>query len=130
MAQVCAIDIAHSKVLGDVPILGLGWAAPKVGNRALSSWVEEQENLRILRVRVPIDSVANLPPDWLWSILSGGYRHVGTEISLSNTHLHKKGVVKSDDGNSPNHNLQMYLHNIDPSRDVALMNKVRPALSC
>lgn len=28
------------------------------------------------------------------------------------------------DGNSPNHNLQMYLHNIDPTRDVALMNKV------
>lgn len=28
------------------------------------------------------------------------------------------------DGNSPNHNLEQYLHNLDPTRDVALMNKV------
>lgn len=33
-------------------------------------------------------------------------------------------VFASADGNSPNHNLQQYLHNIDPTRDVALMNKV------
>lgn len=34
-------------------------------------------------------------------------------------------TTTSAEGNSPNHNLQMYLHNIDPTRDVALMNKVR-----
>ncbi|CAN0241406.1 unnamed protein product [Ectocarpus sp. 13 AM-2016] len=60
----------------------------------------------------------------MWSITAGGYKHMGTEITLDNTHLHEAGVVKSDDGNSPNHNLQQYLHNIDPTRDVALMNKV------
>lgn len=27
-------------------------------------------------------------------------------------------------GNSPNHNLEMHLHCIDPTRDIALMNKV------
>lgn len=59
MAQLCAIDIAHSKVLGDVPILGLGWAAPKIGNSALSRWVEKQDNLRILRIKVPADLVSN-----------------------------------------------------------------------
>lgn len=32
------------------------------------------------------------------------------------------------EGNSANHNLEMYLHNIDPTRDVALMNKVRSPL--
>ncbi|CAM9520983.1 unnamed protein product [Ectocarpus sp. 6 AP-2014] len=124
MAQHCAVDLAHSRVLGDVPILGLGWAAPKGGNAALAAWVAKQPNLRILRVRVPIDFVTNVPPDWMWSITTGGYKHMGTEITLDNTHLHKAGVVKSDDGNSPNHNLQQYLHNIDPTRDVALMNKV------
>lgn len=59
MAQHCAVDLAHSKILGDVPILGIGWAAPKVGNSALAAWVAKQPNLRILRIRVPIDSVAN-----------------------------------------------------------------------
>lgn len=39
-----------------------------------------------------------VPPDWLWSIFSGGYQHMGTEITLGNTHLHKKGVVKGDGG--------------------------------
>lgn len=69
MSQLCAIDIAHSKVLGDVPILGIGWAAPKVGNSALAGWVRERENLRILRIKVPIDSVANsefMPSLWWW----------------------------------------------------------------
>lgn len=37
-----------------------------------------------------------MPPDWLWTIFSGGYKHMGTEITLGNTHLHKKGVVKGD----------------------------------
>lgn len=59
MAQHCAVDLAHSRVLGDVPILGLGWAAPKGGNAALAAWVAKQPNLRILRVRVPIDFVTN-----------------------------------------------------------------------
>eukprot|EP00903_Cladosiphon_okamuranus_P014526 g13473.t1 len=124
MAQTCAVNLAHSKILGDTPILAIAWAAPKIGNSALSAWVTKQPHLRILRVRVPIDNVCNVPPDWLWTIFSGGYKHMGTEITLRNEHLHKKGVVKSDDGNSPNHNLQQYLHCIDPTRDVALMNKV------
>lgn len=32
------------------------------------------------------------------------------------------------DGFSNNHNLEMYLHNIDPARDVALMNKASGGL--
>lgn len=59
MAQHCAVDLAHSKILGDTPVLGLAWAAPKIGNSALSAWVEKQPNLRILRVRIPVDSVCN-----------------------------------------------------------------------
>lgn len=39
-----------------------------------------------------------VPPDWLWSVFSGGYKHMGTEITLGNTHLHKKGVVKGEGG--------------------------------
>ncbi|CAN0281450.1 unnamed protein product [Pylaiella littoralis] len=124
MAQHCAVDLTHSKILRDVPILAIAWAAPKIGNGALAAWAGEQPHLRILRIRNPIDSVCSVPPDWLWSIFSGGYKHMGTEISLSNTHLHEEGVVKGDEGNSPNHNLQQYLYNIDPTRDVALMNKV------
>lgn len=34
----------------------------------------------------------------MWGITTGGYKHMGTEITLANTHLHKAGVVKSDGG--------------------------------
>lgn len=34
-------------------------------------------------------------------------------------------VLVFAEGNSPNHALEMYLHVIDPTRDVVLMNKVR-----
>lgn len=59
MCQHCAVDLAHSKILGDVPILGLAWAAPRIGNSALSDWVKKQPNLRILRITIPIDTVCN-----------------------------------------------------------------------
>lgn len=59
MAQLCAVHLARDKVLGDVPILGIGWASPKLGNEHLANWVAKQENLRILRLRVPVDTVAN-----------------------------------------------------------------------
>lgn len=45
-----------------------------------------------------LNPATTVPPDWLWSIFSGGYKHLGTEITLGNTHLHKKGVVKGDGG--------------------------------
>ncbi|CAN0259683.1 unnamed protein product [Ectocarpus sp. 4 AP-2014] len=123
LCQHCAIDLAHSKVAGDIPILAIGWAAPRVGNVALAEWVDKQPNLRILRIRNPIDRITNIPPDNRWNVISGGYRPMGTEINLLNTHLKEKGIV-SEKGNNANHNLEMYLHNIDPTRDVALMNKV------
>lgn len=59
MAQLCAVHLARDKVLGDVPILAIGWASPKLGNEHLSKWVDKQENLRILRIRVPVDLVSN-----------------------------------------------------------------------
>lgn len=45
---------------------------------------------------VDVPDATAVPPEWLWSIFSGGYKHLGTELSLTNTHLHKKGVVKGD----------------------------------
>lgn len=57
MAQMCAIDLAYSKPLGDVPILCIAWAAPKIGNRRLADWVKAVPHLRILRIVVPLDSV-------------------------------------------------------------------------
>ena len=59
MAQLCAVHLARDKPLGDVPILGIGWASPKLGNEHLANWVAKQENLRILRLRVPVDTVSN-----------------------------------------------------------------------
>lgn len=41
------------------------------------------------------DAIA-VPPEWIWSVFSGTYKHLGTELSLGNSHLHKKGVVKGD----------------------------------
>ncbi|CAN0346044.1 unnamed protein product [Ascophyllum nodosum] len=64
-----------------------------------------------------------LPPNWLFNFINGGYQHFGTEIVLSNEHLRKGGLVM-DEGLGPNHNLEMYLYNIDPTRDLALLNKV------
>lgn len=57
MAQMCAVDLAFSGLFGDTPILGIGWAAPKIGNRGLADWVKEQPNLRIVRVQNPNDVV-------------------------------------------------------------------------
>ena len=59
LAQLCAVQLARSNVLGDIPILGMGWAAPKIGNKYLVDWVEQQQNLRILRIRCPVDLVSN-----------------------------------------------------------------------
>lgn len=59
MAQLCAVHLARSKVLGDTPILGIGWASPKVGNKHLADWVKKAPNLRILRLRIPVDFVSN-----------------------------------------------------------------------
>lgn len=50
-----------------------------------------------------------------------------TGCLFSSAFLFLPFVFASADGNSPNHNLQQYLYNIDPTRDVALMNKVRRA---
>lgn len=59
MAQLCAIHLVRNKVLGDVPVLAIAWASPKIGNECLANWVAEQESLRILRLRVPVDIVSN-----------------------------------------------------------------------
>ncbi|CAM9125375.1 unnamed protein product [Ectocarpus sp. 8 AP-2014] len=123
MCQLCAIDLAYSKVGGDIPILALAWGAPKVGNKTLATWVTEQPNLRILRISVAVDTVIRLPPDWVGFFLSGGYKATGTELILSNMQMQKQGLLQLDVGNSPHHCLEQYLHVIEPSRDVALLNK-------
>lgn len=43
----------------------------------------------------------SVPPDWLWTILLGGYKAMGTELNLSNAHLHKEGIVKEDGESRP-----------------------------
>ena len=58
MAQLCGVHLARSKVLGDVPITVIAWAAPKIGNPYLAKWVENQHpRLRILRISVTDDVV-------------------------------------------------------------------------
>lgn len=59
MTQLCAVDLTYSNALGDIPILAIAFAPPRIGNKYLAQWVEEQENLRIIRVRNPIDDVTN-----------------------------------------------------------------------
>lgn len=59
MAQLCAVHLARSKVLGDFPILGIGWASPKLGNEQLANWVAQAPNVKILRLRAPVDPVSN-----------------------------------------------------------------------
>ena len=59
MTQLCAVDLTYSKALGDIPILAIAFAPPRIGNKCLAQWVEKQENLRIIRVRNPIDDVTN-----------------------------------------------------------------------
>ena len=58
MAQLCGVDLAHSKILGDIPITVIAWAAPKIGNRCLAKWADDQfPRLRILRINVIGDLV-------------------------------------------------------------------------
>ena len=59
MAQLCSVELTYSKALGDIPIVAIAFAPPRIGNKHLAQWVEQQENLRILRVRNPIDQVTN-----------------------------------------------------------------------
>lgn len=128
MAQLCGFDLVHYGVAGHVPVTVIGWGAPKIANGALSKRADSlHPKLRVLRVRNPADSVSNLPPDWLWSWTSGGFRHMGVALDVHNKHLVAKKIIKNAAG--ANHNLQMYLYNIDPSRDVALMNKNGDPLS-
>ena len=95
------MDIARSKVLGDVPILCIAWGAPKIGNRFVAKWVESQHpRLRNLRIRGANDVVAMLPPNWLFNFINGGYQHFGTEIILSNEHLRKGGLVMDGEPSS------------------------------
>lgn len=35
------------------------------------------------------------PPNWLWAISNGGYKHMGTNISLSNKHMVREGILKT-----------------------------------
>ncbi|CAM9447353.1 unnamed protein product [Sphacelaria rigidula] len=122
IAQLCAMDLAHHGVSGDVPVTAIAFASPKVGNARFAERAATlHPKLRVLRLTNPVDSICNMPPDWFWFITTGGFRHMGVELSLSNKHLVEKKMLKNSGG--AHHNLQMILHNIDPTRDVALMNK-------
>lgn len=60
MCQLAGTDIAHSGVAGDIPVTVISWASPKFGNAAMAARVQElHPRLRILRIKNPIDSVAN-----------------------------------------------------------------------
>lgn len=37
-----------------------------------------------------------VPPDWLWAVLLGGYKALGTELNLSNADLHAEGIVEAN----------------------------------
>lgn len=50
--------------------------------------------LRCVLMRVALSFCAAVPPDWLWTMRGGGYKHLGTELALSNTNLKEKGIVK------------------------------------
>lgn len=39
--------------------------------------------------------------------------------------MYPTNVISISDGNSPYHNLEQYMHNVDPNRDIVLLNKVR-----
>ena len=97
MSQLCAVDLAHANVLGEIPILAISWASPKVGNKCLAEWVDKMHpRLRVLRIKGSNDRITTMPPDWLWRLLTGGFKHMGTEIVLDNEHLQAEGVVKSN----------------------------------
>ena len=94
VSQLCAVDLARSNVLGDIPILGIAFAPPKVCNKYLADWVDSMHpKLRVLRVYGPNDLVPKVPPGWLWAMFTGGYHHMGTEVLLSNAHLRDQGLV-------------------------------------
>ena len=58
LAQLCGVDLVHSKLLGDIPITVIAWAAPKIGNPYLAKWADDQHpKLRILRISVTTDIV-------------------------------------------------------------------------
>lgn len=50
----------HFDVSGDIPVTVIAWGAPKVGNTRMAEHAESlHPKLRVLRIRNPVDSVAN-----------------------------------------------------------------------
>ncbi|CAN0128721.1 unnamed protein product [Ascophyllum nodosum] len=128
MCQLCAVDLVNKGAMGHipvVPVLAIAWAAPKVANACLARWADSMHPmLRVLRIKHANDLVTKIPPGITSKRSSmGGYKHLGTPFKLSNEHLLENKIIKRDSTNNSNHNLQAYMHNIDPSRDKALMNK-------
>eukprot|EP00898_Chlorokybus_atmophyticus_P002013 jgi/Chlat1/2812/Chrsp187S02920 len=86
--------------------------------------------LRVVHVH---DLVPKIPRGWL-TILSP-YRHAGTllERDMYPVDVYKKTSSDSPPllggaGISARHNLEVYLHMVDPARDPALMNKSTDSL--
>lgn len=60
MCQLAGVDLVQSGAAGDIPVTVVAWGAPKIGNSALAACVDAlHPKLRILRVKNPIDKVAN-----------------------------------------------------------------------
>ncbi|CAM9680811.1 unnamed protein product [Chrysoparadoxa australica] len=145
LAYLCGYDLAKKlnvdeygnsvppvAPMGDVPVFVYTFAAPKIGNRALVNDMGAQETFSHLRMFNKHDLVPKVPNGVLQYVTTGGMKHENKHpLKFDSNVLAKAKVIKKPSrlpwkvgGNLGDyHNLEMYLHILDPSRPPELMNK-------
>ncbi|CAN6844748.1 hypothetical protein Bca4012_034452 [Brassica carinata] len=125
-AVLAAYDIAENASSDDVPVTGIVFGCPQVGNKEFKDEVTRHKNLKILHVRNTIDLLTRYPGGLL------GYVDIGTNFVIDT----KKSPYLKDSRNPGDwHNLQAMLHvvagwngkkgefKLMVKRSIALVNK-------
>ncbi|CAN8318102.1 unnamed protein product [Cochlearia groenlandica] len=125
-AVLAAYDIAENGSNDDVPVTGIIFGCPQVGNKEFKNEFTRHKNLKILHVRNTIDLLTRYPGGLL------GYVDIGTNFVIDT----KKSPYLKDSRNPGDwHNLQAMLHivagwngkkgefKLMVKRSIALVNK-------
>nr|KYP67759.1 hypothetical protein KK1_024111 [Cajanus cajan] len=125
LSIVSAFDLVENGVT-EVPVTGIVFGCPQVGNKAFNDRLKEFGNLNVLHVKNVIDLIPHYPGTLL------GYEYTGVELVID---TRKSPSLKDSKNPSDWHNLQAMLHvvagwngasgefEMKVKRSLALVNK-------